>query len=208
VELQDTHSRTNFEHLLYNPLRSATHESWLDCIFGDFPSFLADHADCERKASAMAMSLVVRFGNHTALIEPMICLAKEELHHFHEVYRLMAARGIEIKKNESDTYIKELSKLVRHDEGMYLLDRLIVGAAIEARGCERFGLVAARMQEQGHELSEFYRRLSKEEAGHHRIFLKIACRYFDDHQVYKRLEQVMTCESSIVENLPLRPVVH
>ena len=32
-------------------------QEWVDAVMADFPAFLQDHADCERKASATAMSL-------------------------------------------------------------------------------------------------------------------------------------------------------
>ena len=31
-------------------------KEWLEAVMSDFDAFLQDHADCERKASAMAMS--------------------------------------------------------------------------------------------------------------------------------------------------------
>ena len=42
-------------------LQTPTPEKWLEVVLSDFDSFLVDHADCERKASSMAMSLAVRF---------------------------------------------------------------------------------------------------------------------------------------------------
>jgi len=35
--------------------------AWIDAVLADFNAFLQDHADCERKASAMAMSLVAKY---------------------------------------------------------------------------------------------------------------------------------------------------
>ncbi len=72
------------------PLREPTPTGWLEVVMNDFPSFMQDHASCERKASANALSLVNKFPEFEALIEPMICLAKEELAHFHEVYHYSA----------------------------------------------------------------------------------------------------------------------
>ncbi len=65
------------------PLAFATPADWVSVVMADFDHFLLDHASCERKASANAMSFVVRYPDRKALLEPMICLAKEELAHFH-----------------------------------------------------------------------------------------------------------------------------
>ena len=35
-------------------------KEWIEAVMDDFDSFLQDHADCERKASAMAMSFVAK----------------------------------------------------------------------------------------------------------------------------------------------------
>ena len=42
-------------------LTVATKPEWVATVMADLPSFLRDHADCERKASALAMSLVAKY---------------------------------------------------------------------------------------------------------------------------------------------------
>ncbi|MCA9773724.1 MAG: tRNA-(ms[2]io[6]A)-hydroxylase, partial [Myxococcales bacterium] len=63
-------------------LRTATDARWLDAVLGDFDAFLADHANCERKASVQAMSFVVKFPDRPLVLGPLIDLAQEELGHF------------------------------------------------------------------------------------------------------------------------------
>ncbi len=46
-------------------LKCATDPAWVQTVLDDFDTFLADHANCERKASALAMSLIVRFPDRT-----------------------------------------------------------------------------------------------------------------------------------------------
>jgi tRNA-(ms[2]io[6]A)-hydroxylase len=188
------------------PLRYATPMQWVEIVRDNFDEFLVDHADCERKASASAMSLVVRFADRKALVEPMISLAKEELQHFHEVFRLMNRRGLRVKTNTQDAYVKLLSSQVRHGDEEYFLDRLLVASLIEARSCERFALVAAALEDL--ELQQFYRRLAHEEAAHHTIFLKILARYFPMATIEGRLDQLLECEAKISSQLPLRPAMH
>ncbi|MCX6129948.1 MAG: tRNA-(ms[2]io[6]A)-hydroxylase [Proteobacteria bacterium] len=188
------------------PLRVATPASWLGAVFADFQSFLQDHAMCERKASAMALSMVNKFPEREALLEPMICLAREELAHFHEVYRLLHKRGIPLGQDHKDPYVSVLLQSVRHSREEYFLDRLLVASLIEARGCERFGLVAEASSDA--ELTLFYRRLAREEAGHYMIFLRIARQYFSESQLYSRLQVLLDAEAEAMLAVPARAAVH
>ena len=54
-----------------------------------FDAFLIDHAACERKASATGMWFVVRYPDRPVLLDPLIAFAREELEHFHRVYRVI-----------------------------------------------------------------------------------------------------------------------
>ena len=107
----------------------------------DFGAFLVDHAACERKAAATAMAFVVRYPDRAKLIEPMIELAREELEHFQLVFRVIHERGLTLGADEKDPYVNALLALVRAGRDERLLDRLLVAGVVEARGCERFGMV-------------------------------------------------------------------
>ncbi len=41
-------------------MRISTPKTWLDAVFADFDLFMLDHTLCERRASAMGMSLVAK----------------------------------------------------------------------------------------------------------------------------------------------------
>ncbi len=71
-------------------------QEWLDAVMNDFDSFLKDHADCERKASAMAMSFVAKYPDRKEIIPELIETAIEELEHFQQVYDLMQSKGIQL----------------------------------------------------------------------------------------------------------------
>ncbi|HHG83423.1 MAG TPA: tRNA-(ms[2]io[6]A)-hydroxylase, partial [Bacteroidetes bacterium] len=60
-------------------IRSASPTAWVEAVINDFDSFLQDHADCERKASAMAMSLVAKYPNRLEIIPDLIDTAVEEM---------------------------------------------------------------------------------------------------------------------------------
>ncbi|NRA63669.1 MAG: tRNA-(ms[2]io[6]A)-hydroxylase [Pseudobacteriovorax sp.] len=188
------------------PLLSKTSSDWHQCALSRFDEFLVDHAACERKASALAMSFVVKYADRPALVEPMICLAKEELAHFHEVYRIMNRRGLQLGHDEKDPYLKALLKKVRNGREEHFLDRLLVSGIVEARGCERFYLIGEFHDDL--EMAEFYRRLAREEAGHHAIFINIAKHYFPEDEVEARNQFWLESEAEILSKLEIRPAVH
>lgn len=181
---------------------------WVETVMNDFPSFLQDHADCERKASAMAMSLVAKYPNRVEMIPELIETGIEELEHFQRVYHHMAKRGVQLAKEiQEDPYIKALLALCHSDPQRRFLDRLLLGSIIECRGAERFRLVCEAIQNDA-ELKEFYHELWVSEAKHGNIFVKLALNYFPEEQVYKRLEELNTAEGDIIRNLPLRAALH
>ncbi len=188
------------------PLKAATPPEWIHHVLADFDTFLQDHALCEKKAAASAMAMVGRYQDKEVLVEPLICLAKEELQHFHEVYRLLHKRGLALGTNDKDPYVGALLKHARHGDNEHFLDRLLIAALIEARSCERFCLLAEGLHDE--DMKAYYARLSREEAGHHMIFLRIARFYFDENVVEKRLGELLDLEAKAMLNTPLRAAVH
>src|SRR5438046_6663706 len=92
----------------------ATRPEWVTTVVSNFPAFLQDHADCERKASAMAMSFVAKYPDRVEIIPELIETGVEELEHFQQVYARMEKRGIPLAKEMTeDPYIKSLLPLCR-----------------------------------------------------------------------------------------------
>ena len=83
-------------------LHSQTDPQWVQVILDNFDEFLQDHANCERKASALAMSLISKYADRTLIIPRLIDLAQEELLHFGQVYELMEQRGLALTRDERD----------------------------------------------------------------------------------------------------------
>jgi tRNA-(ms[2]io[6]A)-hydroxylase len=189
-------------------LVTATRPEWLQTVLANFPAFLQDHADCERKASAMAMSFVAKYPDRTEIIPELIETGSEELEHFQQVYAHMAKRGIQLAKEMiQDPYIAALMDLCYSDPQRRFLDRLLLASIIECRGAERFRLVCSGL-DRDPELKAFYHDLWVSEARHGNIFVKMALNYFSEEQVYNRLEELNRKEGQIVEKLPLRAALH
>lgn len=182
-------------------------EDWINAVMNDFDSFLRDHADCERKASAMAMSFVAKYPNRKEIIPLLIETAIEELEHFEDVYKVMESRGVELNHEiTEDKYVKQLLKLCKSDREGRFLDRLLLASIIECRGAERFKMVCDALDEG--ELKDFYKRLWTSEAKHGNIFVEMAFNYFDKKHVYQRLEELNKAEGEVLEGLPIRAALH
>ena len=122
-------------------LRISTPPAWLEVVFADFDSFLIDHACCERKASATGMSFVVRYPDKPDLLEPMIEFAREELEHFHRVFKALSSRGLALRDDYQDEYVNRLRKSFRGSGGDPLVDGLLVAGVIEALSDDGTGVL-------------------------------------------------------------------
>jgi tRNA-(ms[2]io[6]A)-hydroxylase len=187
-------------------LRAPTTSRWLRAVLDDFDAFLVDHAACERKAMSTGMLFVVRYPDREALLETMIEFAREELDHFQELVRLLLRRGLRPGADVEDEYAGRMQKLVRHGRDDRLLDRLLVSAIFEARGCERFGMLATHLPE-GEE-RELYRRLTRADARHQRTFLELAERHFSNDAIEARLAALLDAEANIVTSLDPAPSLY
>lgn len=105
------------------------------------------------------------------LIDKMVLLIKEELHHFYQVLEMMDKYGIDYKHITPGRYAKGMLTHVKTHEPQTLVDKLICGAYIEARSCERFAKLAPQVDKT---LGEFYLSLLRSEARHYQDYLTLA----------------------------------
>lgn len=188
-------------------LTYSTPPEWADQVLANFDAFLQDHADCERKASSMAMSFVAKCPDKVEIIPELIETALEELEHFQRVYALMESRGVRLPdRMPKDVYIEKLIDLCRSSPDERLLDRMLLASIIECRGAERFRLVADGAQDP--DIKKFYKELWTSEAKHGHIFVKFALNYWPENVVYERLEQLNEAEGRICSQTPWRPALH
>ena len=187
-------------------LASTTDPQWARYILDNFDEFLIDHANAERKASALAMSFVIKYSDRTRILPDLIELAKEELEHFQQVYAWMEKRGLTLAPDSKDPYVNALIELCRSGREERFLDRLLVSSIVECRGAERFRLIHEVLEEP--ELKKFYLDLWAAEAKHGNIFAEMALEYFPPEVVYPRLDELLAREAEILANLPWRPSLH
>jgi tRNA-(ms[2]io[6]A)-hydroxylase len=187
-------------------LKYKTPAEWAEGIAGAMDVFLPDHAAAEKKASAMAMTMVAHYPDRPGLVSAMIDLALEELSHFRAVVKLMHERGLSLLPDEKDPYVNALRRNCRQGDAPYLMDRLLIAGIVEARGAERFGLVAEALPEG--DLKQFYDSITRSELTHKDLFLQLAESYFDSTEVRLRLDELLEAEATIVSELPVRLALH
>ena len=184
----------------------STSEEWVKTVLQDFDAFLLDHAACERKASSMAMSMICHYPDKLKLVGAMTDLALEEMQHFKQVMKHILSRGLIMPPDVKDPYVVGLRNEMRKGTDVFFLDRLLVASIVEARGAERFKLVADHVEDAS--LKSFYDAIARSEERHYELFLDLAKVYFPEATIKERLDALLDVEASIVSALPLRAALH
>jgi tRNA-(ms[2]io[6]A)-hydroxylase len=210
-------------------LKTDTDASWAEGAIRDLDQVLVDHAHCEMKAASNALSLAARHPELPAVVRALTTLAREEIDHFQQVLTILEKRGLKLGPPPVDAYAAALRREAAADRGGawlgVLVDRLLVGALIEARSCERFKLLSEALEAAGeHGVSAFYGELLAAEARHYRELVDLAVmaasgvradavRPATRDDVILRLDALAEHEGSIVRRLarasgPERATIH
>jgi tRNA-(ms[2]io[6]A)-hydroxylase len=187
-------------------LKAPTPPAWTAAVLADLDAFLLDHAANERKASSASMALVAHYPDRSELVERCIALAIEELQHFGQVQARIAERGLVLGPDTRSAYLQELKRQFREGSDAYFLDRLLTAGIVEARGCERFGIVAAALPQGA--LKDFYRDLARSEVRHQELYIDLARLYFAADVVVARLEELLDLEATVMAELPVRAALY
>ncbi len=177
-------------------LQALTSPRWLDQVQSNLEELLIDHAHCEKKAAGTAMNLLIAYIENQELTRAMTEIVAEELDHFHQVIALLERRGMKFRRLRPSTYGQKLHALVDKFEPQRAVDRLLVAGLIEARSCERFGLLRENLADR--ELADFYDSLFESEARHHSCYVRLAKMYLPEERVHDRLLQLAAEEARII----------
>jgi tRNA-(ms[2]io[6]A)-hydroxylase len=131
------------------------------------------------------------------LIDKMVLLIKEELHHFYQVLEMMELYNIEYQSITPSRYAKGMLRHVKTHEPNALVDKLICGAYIEARSCERFAKIAPHVDEK---LGEFYISLLRSEARHYQDYLALA-QSISHEDITERVEYFGQVEADLISSV-------
>lgn len=184
-------------------LQCSSPDRWYAQVCDHLDELLIDHAHCEKKAAGTAMNLLFAYVEHEELCRAMTEIVDEELSHFHMVLDILKQRGIAWRRIKPSSYGRKLNDLVRKQEPHRAVDRLLVAGLIEARSCERFGILRERLEDR--ELARFYDTLFESEARHHSTYVRLAKDFASEETVRARLSELAEEEARIVaegEELP------
>ena len=177
-------------------LKVETPDRWLSRALLCRKELMIDHANCEKKAAATAMSLLYRYIDRPELLSKLSQLAREELLHFEQVLGLMQEMQIEYAHLSPGRYASVLHKHIRTHEPKRLIDSMLVGAIVEARSCERFHRLSNEIDEP---LAGFYKKLLASEARHFKDYLNLAELYADDGaEIPGRLSTLLDAEAQLI----------
>ncbi len=189
------------------PLLSRTTDRWAAVALEDPLALLSDHAHLEKKAALNALELLHRCPDNADRDEWTLALAsiaKDETAHLHAVARLLKKRGGVLSRGHKNPYAVGLHREVRMGKGPdEVMDRLLVSALIEARSCERFGVLARAAEDR--ELAALYRGLWSSEKGHFTVFLGLAGLA---GPVEKRWEELLKTEGRVLGEQVPGPRMH
>ena len=205
-----------------NFLLCSTPDEWVEQAIKkeNLPIILIDHLICELKAAQwlkpfetliykregnwrdlaaknkLTKSIIPKSNSPYGqdLIDKMVMLIKEELHHFYQVLEIMDEYGVEYKSITPCRYAKGMLRNVKTFEPNALVDKLIVGAYIEARSCERFAKLAPHVDKR---LGDFYISLLRSEARHYQDYLTLA-QEIADFDITERVKEFAEIEAQLI----------
>ena len=185
-------------------LKLPTDPRWVNLAEKGLEEILTDHAYCEQKAATSCISLIQAYPEKTEMVKELAPIVTEEWGHFRMVLHELEKRGLQLGQQRKDEYVNKLMQFQKKggSRESRLLEKLLICALIEARSCERFRLLSLHINDE--HLRAWYHKFMVAEAGHYRLFLDLAKRYFDEGAVRLRWKEYLEREAEIMEELELR----
>jgi tRNA-(ms[2]io[6]A)-hydroxylase len=195
------------------PLRRPTAPSWGELAAANLPIFLADHAICEQQAALFGLSLVGHYPEDRELVVHMSALAAEEVAHLRRVITLLHKRELSLLGRRANPWVQGLRKHLDNSSNAHLkVDRLCLGALIEARSCERFTCLLRVVQSTDPEVALLLQDLGPAEKRHWRLFIDLArqaaAEQGGDFDFETRWQGWLDLEDDLAGQGGLQPTVH
>lgn len=189
------------------PLTVPTRESWAGLAAAQLPTFLADHAVCEQQVAAFALSLAAHYPEDHELVEQAAALALEEVQHFRRVIRILHRRGYPTAGRRPNRWVQALrGRIVAGREPWTKVDRLLFGALVEARSCERFTRLLAAIDDD--EVARLLNDLGPAEQRHWELFYRLAGREVPAAELEERWQGWLAFEGELQSRAGMEPSVH
>lgn len=190
------------------PRLQPTGPHWAATALAAPAELLSDHAHCERKAAATALSLLGgAAGSDPDVAMRLARLAEQEAEHLRRVLEWMRRLGLPLHPDRGNPYAKTMMAAVRpHEPG----DRFLAAAMIEARSHERLDLLRDAVAGEGDlaRLVPLLDELAACEAGHAHTYIALAMRTIGTEATRVALRRWEAVESAAIAAVPARAAVH
>jgi tRNA 2-(methylsulfanyl)-N6-isopentenyladenosine37 hydroxylase len=185
-------------------LKLPTDPRWVNLAEMDLGEILTDHAYCEQKAASACISLIQAYPHRIELVEELAPVVTEEWGHFRMVLVELKKRGLALGRQRRDEYVNALLAFQRRglSPEQSLLEKLLTCALIEARSCERFRLLSLHCADE--ELRTWYHKFMVAEAGHYKMFIELAERYFGEEATRTRWQEYLHYEAGVLAEMTPR----
>lgn len=195
---------TNQDGVKMLGLKLPTDPRWVNLAEMELEEILTDHAYCEQKAATSCISLIQQYPEREEMVSELAPIVTEEWGHFRMVLKELSRRNLKLGRQRKDEYVNKLLDFQKKGGSRddKLLERLLICALIEARSCERFRLLSLYINDE--HLKDFYHKFMVSEAGHYRLFIDLAKKYFGEDRVKKRWQEYLDREAEIMDELALR----
>lgn len=189
------------------PLLHRTPRSWAQLASRELPTFLADHAVCEQQVAMYALSLAGLYSEDEELVTKAAALAAEEVAHFRRVLTILNRRSWPLAGRRKNPWVQALRDHVEMGrEPWTKVDRLLFGAMIEARSCERFTCLLAELDDP--EVEDLLEDLGPAEKRHWEMFYELAGRDVAADALAQRWQSWLEHERGLAARLGVAPTVH
>jgi tRNA-(ms[2]io[6]A)-hydroxylase len=191
------------------PLLVSTSPAWAQLAADRLPEFLADHAVCEQQVALYALSLAGWYPDDFELVEAAANLAAEEIQHFRRVAAILNRRRLPTGGRRVNPWVQALRARIAPREGVWTkVDRLLFGAIVEARSCERFTRLLDVVRESDPEVARLLTDLGPAEKRHWQLFHRLAAREVEPAALEVRFRGWLELDLELAARAGVAPTVH
>jgi tRNA-(ms[2]io[6]A)-hydroxylase len=202
--------RTSYDEVARNlPLLVATSPDWARLAAANLPVFLADHAVCEQQVAQYALALAGWYPDDFELVEAAANLAAEEIQHFRRVVAILNRRKLPTGGRRSNPWVQALRARIEPRQGPWTkVDRLLFGAIVEARSCERFTRLLELLHDSDPEVARLLADLGPAEKRHWELFYRLAGREVEEAALAERFRSWLELDRELAAKAGVAPTVH
>ena len=176
-------------------LRATTPTDWIAAARNNERLLLIDHANCERKAASSVLSMINQNSRSKKMCLHLSKIAREEMRHYEQVLDVLEARGHQLSPLSPSRYARGLHRFAKLTSTNRVLDEFLIAAIIEARSCERFGLLVDVLD---NEVAALYEKLRTSEQRHFEIYLQLAAEVPGKVDIETRLNGLLAEENKLI----------